>query len=82
MREYTRRPEEERIPFHVWLAQNWIGHHDYLAANVCKKIAHSPRKMLTKFAHNEQIYCEQQFAHRESILPMENHELPFILLAI
>jgi hypothetical protein len=27
-----------------------------------KKIAHSPRKLLTKFAHNEQIYCEQKFA--------------------
>jgi hypothetical protein len=27
-----------------------------------KKIAHSPQKLLTKFAHNEQIYCEQKFA--------------------
>ena len=50
------------FPFHVWLAQNWIGQRDYLAADVCKKIAHSPRKLLTKFAHNEQIYCEQKFA--------------------
>jgi hypothetical protein len=30
------------FPFHVWLAQNWIGQRDYLAAEVCKKIAHSP----------------------------------------
>jgi hypothetical protein len=27
-----------------------------------KKIAHSPQKLLTKFAHNEQINCEQDFA--------------------
>jgi hypothetical protein len=51
------------------------------------------KKLLTKFAHNEQIYCEQKFvqkicsrriklAHGESNLLMENHELPFILLAI
>jgi hypothetical protein len=26
------------------------------------KIAHSPQKLLTKFANNEQIYCEQKFA--------------------
>jgi hypothetical protein len=62
MRKYTRRPEEKSFPFHVWLAQNWIGQRDYLAADVCNKIAHSPRKLLTKFAHNEQIYCEQIFA--------------------
>jgi hypothetical protein len=46
MREYTRRPEEKPFPFHVWLAQNWIGQRDYLAADACKKIAHSPRKVL------------------------------------
>jgi hypothetical protein len=46
MREYTRRPEEKPFPFHVWLAQNWIDQRDYLAADACKKIAHSPRKML------------------------------------
>jgi hypothetical protein len=46
MREYARRPEEKPFPFHVWLAQNWIGQRDYLAADVCKKIAHSPRKLL------------------------------------
>ena len=34
------------FPFHIWLAQNWIGQRDYLAADVCKKIAHSPRKLL------------------------------------
>jgi hypothetical protein len=39
----------------------------YRAADVCKKlltatkIAHR-KKLLTKFAHNEQIYCEQKFA--------------------
>jgi hypothetical protein len=32
-----RRPEEKPFPFHVWLAQNWIGQRDYLAADVCKK---------------------------------------------
>jgi hypothetical protein len=59
----TRRPEEKPFPFHVWLAQNWIGQRDYLAADVCKKIAHSPRNCLEKkIAHNEQIYCEQKFA--------------------
>ncbi len=26
------------FPFHVWLAQNWIGQPDYLAADVCKKL--------------------------------------------
>jgi hypothetical protein len=62
MREYTRRLEEKPFPFRVWLAQNWIGHRDYLAADVCKRIAHSPRKLLTKFAHNEQIYGEQKLA--------------------
>jgi hypothetical protein len=60
------QPEEKPFPFHVWLAQNWISQRDYLDADVCKKIAHSPRKLskelLTKFAHNEQIYCEQKFA--------------------
>jgi hypothetical protein len=35
-----------------------------------------------KIAHNEQIYCDQKFAHGESNLLTENHELPFILLAI
>ena len=40
------------FPFHVWLAQNWIGQRDYLAADVCKKIAHSPQKLLIeKIAH-------------------------------
>jgi hypothetical protein len=40
-----------------------IGQRDYLASEVCKKIAHSPRKLLgEKIAHNEQIYCEQKFA--------------------
>jgi hypothetical protein len=34
MRGYTRRPEEKPFPFHVWLAQNWIGQRDYLAADV------------------------------------------------
>jgi hypothetical protein len=45
MREYTRRPEEKPFPFHVWLAQSWIGQHDYLAADV-QKIAHRPRILL------------------------------------
>jgi hypothetical protein len=36
----------------------------------------------TKFARNEQIYCEQKFAHGELILLTENLELPFILLSI
>jgi hypothetical protein len=30
------------------------------------------KKLLTKFAHNEQIYCEQKFTHGESNLLMEN----------
>ncbi len=34
------------FPFHVWLAQNWIGQRNYLAAKDCKKIAHSPQKLL------------------------------------
>ena len=34
------------FPFHVWLAQNWIGQYNYLAADICKKIAHSPQKLL------------------------------------
>jgi hypothetical protein len=38
MGEYMRRPEEKPFPFHVWLAQNWIGQCDYLAADVCKKL--------------------------------------------
>jgi hypothetical protein len=38
MREYTCRPEEKPFPFHVWLAQNWIGQRNYLAADVCKKM--------------------------------------------
>jgi hypothetical protein len=58
----------ETFPFHVWLAQNWIGQHDYLAADVCKKIAHSPRKLLREKNCSQnlltivQIYCEQKFA--------------------
>jgi hypothetical protein len=39
-------PEEEPFLLDVWLAQNWIGQRDYLAADVCKKIDHSPRKLL------------------------------------
>jgi hypothetical protein len=35
MREYTRQPEEKPFLVHVWLAQNWIGQHNYLAADVC-----------------------------------------------
>jgi hypothetical protein len=46
MRKYTRRPEEKPFPFDVWLAQNWISQRDYLAADVCEKIAHSPQKLL------------------------------------
>jgi hypothetical protein len=38
MREYICRPEEKPFPFHVWLAQIWIGLRDYLAADVRKKI--------------------------------------------
>jgi hypothetical protein len=45
------------------------------------KIAHR-KKLLTKFAHNEQIYCEQKFAHGELILLTENYESPFSLCAI
>jgi hypothetical protein len=54
MREFTRRPEEKPFPFHVWRAQNWIGQRDYLAADVCKKIAQS-KNLLTEnnFAHGE-----------------------------
>jgi hypothetical protein len=48
MREYTRRPEENPFPFHVWLAQNWISHRDHVAADICKKIAHSTRKLLNE----------------------------------
>jgi hypothetical protein len=36
------------FPFYVWLAQNWIGYCDYLDADVCKKIAQSPRKLLSE----------------------------------
>jgi hypothetical protein len=59
MRENMRRPEENKpFPFHGWLAQNWIGHSDYLAAGVCKKLLTAQEtqriKLVTKFAHNEQ----------------------------
>ncbi len=51
-RENTRRPEEKLFPFHVWLAQNWIGQRDYLASDVCKKIAHSQENCSeNKIAH-------------------------------
>jgi hypothetical protein len=70
------------FPFHVWLAQNWIGQRDYLAADVCKKIAHSPRKLLiekncsqnllsmSKFIVSKNLL--NKFAHRESNLLTEN----------
>ena len=73
------------FPFHVWLAQNSIGQRDYLSDDVCKKL-------LT--AH--QNYSEKKIAHEicsqwanllwakicSINLLTENHELPFILLAI
>ena len=82
MREYTRWPEEKPFSFYVWLAQNWIGQRDYLAADVCKKIAHSPRKLLTmsKFIVSKNLL--NKFAHGELILLTENYELPFSLRAI
>jgi hypothetical protein len=43
MREYTRRPEEKPFPFHVWLAQNWIGQREIILLLTSAKIAHSPR---------------------------------------
>jgi hypothetical protein len=44
MREYQRR---NHFP-----AQNWISQCNYLAAEACKKFAHSPQKMLReKIAH-------------------------------
>jgi hypothetical protein len=47
MTECTRRPEEKLFPFYVWLlAQYGIGQRNNLAADVCKKIAQSPRKLL------------------------------------
>jgi hypothetical protein len=64
------------FPFHVWLAQNWISQHHYLAAEVCKKIAHSPQKLLREKICSWRI----KFAQGESILLTENHELPFIVL--
>jgi hypothetical protein len=69
MMEGRRR---NHFALNVWLAQNWIGQRDNLAADVCKKNCSQPtkiarrKKLLTKFAHNEQIYCEQKFAHGES----------------
>jgi hypothetical protein len=80
------------FPFHVWLAQNWIGQRDYLAADVCKKFAHSPRKLLiekncsqnlltmSKFIVSKNLL--NKFAHGESNLLTENYELPFSLWAI
>ena len=52
MREYTRRPEEKPFLFHVWLAQKWIGHCDYLAADVCKNLLTAQEKWTeSKIAH-------------------------------
>jgi hypothetical protein len=76
MREYTHRPEEKPFPVPCLLAGSKLDRPAQLSAD------HSPQKLLTKIARNEQIYCEQKFAHGESILLTENHELPFILLAI
>jgi hypothetical protein len=50
MRAGRRR---NHFPFHVWLAQNWIGQRDYLAADVCKKIVHSARKLLRETIAHE-----------------------------
>ncbi len=71
--------------FHVWLAQNWIGQRDYLAADVCKRLLTAHENCWEKkIAHK---ICSQWANLLWSkicsinLLP-ENHELPFIQLAI
>jgi hypothetical protein len=64
-----------------WL-KNWIGHRDYLAADVCKKIADSPRKLLIEKNCSQNLLTMSKFivsknllnkyAHRESNLLTEN----------
>jgi hypothetical protein len=75
-----------------WLKTGSASAIDYLAADVCKKIAHSPRKLLvekrcsrnlltmSKFIASKNLL--NKFAHGESNLLTENHELPFSLFAI
>jgi hypothetical protein len=77
MRAGRRR---NHFAFNVWLAQNWIGQRNYLAADVCKKIAHSPQKLLVEKNCSQNLL--NKFAHGESNLLTENHELPFSLFAI
>jgi hypothetical protein len=63
MREYTRRPKEKPFPFHVWLAQTGLASVIILLLMSAKKLLLAQENCSeNKFAHNEQIYCEQKFA--------------------
>jgi hypothetical protein len=57
---------------------------NFLAADVCKKLLTAQENCsqitMSKFIVSKNLLNE--FAHGESILHTENHELPFILLAI
>ena len=81
MKEYTRRPEEKPfLPFHV--LKTGSASAKYLAADVCEKIAHRPRKLLrekncsrnlltmSKFIVSKNLLSK--FAHGESNLLTEN----------
>ena len=82
MREYTRRPEEKPFPVSC-LAGSKLDRPARLSCcwrlqKNCSqptKIAHR-KKLLMKFAHNEQIYCEQteqiNFAHGESWIALQS----------
>jgi hypothetical protein len=56
------------VPFHVWLAQNWIGQRDNLAADVCKKIAHSPRKLLREKKCSRNLHTVSKFIVSKNLL--------------
>ena len=70
MREYTRRPEEKPFPI-PWLVGSKLDRPArlsccwHLQRNCSQPTKIAQRKtLLTKFAHNEQIYCEQKFAQK------------------
>ena len=57
---YRAGRRRNHFPFHVWLAQNWIGQRNYLAADVCTKIAHSPQKLLREKNCSRNLLTENQ----------------------
>jgi hypothetical protein len=68
MTEYTRRPEEKPCPFPCLAGSKLDRPADNLAADVCKKIAHSPRKLLREKNCSRNLLTLSKFIVSKNLL--------------